>query len=64
MYPIAEFVSGRGRDGFDMCQEGDKGDTTRNILQMTVDGKRNRGQSNLRSLDLVKEDNAKKPDDH
>ena len=47
MYPIAEFVSGRGRDGFDMCQEGDKGDTTRNILQMTVDGKRNRGLPNL-----------------
>ena len=44
----------RGWNGLDRCK--DKDDDTRNILQMTVDGKRNRGRPKLRWRDLVKED--------
>ena len=37
----------------------DKYEATRKILQMTVDGKRNRGRPKLRWEDLVKEDMAR-----
>ena len=37
----------------------DKDDATRKILQMIVDGKRNRGRPKLRWRDLVKEDMAR-----
>ena len=37
----------------------DKDGTTRKILQMTVDGKQNRGRPKLRWRDLVKEDMAR-----
>ena len=41
---------------FGHVQRGDKDKATRNILQMTVDGKRNRGRPKRRWRDLVKED--------
>ena len=40
-------------------QRRDKDETTIHILQMTVDGKRNRGTPKLRWRDLVKEDMAR-----
>ena len=40
-------------------QKRDKDDATRKILQMPVDGKRNRGRPKLRWRDLVKEDMAR-----
>ena len=40
-------------------QRRDKDVATRKILQMTVDGKRNRGRPKLRWRDLVKEDMAR-----
>ena len=40
-------------------QKRDKDDATRKLLQMTVDGKRNRGRPKLRWRDLVKEDMAR-----
>ena len=40
-------------------QRRDKDDATRKILQMTVDGKRNRGRPKLRWRDLVKDDMAR-----
>ena len=43
-------------------QRRDKDDAKRKILQMTVDGKRNRGRPTLRWRDLMKEDNGQKPD--
>ena len=41
---------------FGRVQKRDKDEATRKILQMTVDGKRNRGRPKLRWRDLVKED--------
>ena len=40
-------------------QSRDKHDATRTLLQMAVDGKRNRGRPKLRWRDLVKEDMAR-----
>ena len=40
-------------------QRRDKDEATRKILQMTVDGKRNRGRPKPRRRDLVKEDMAR-----
>ena len=40
-------------------QRRDKDDATRKILQMTVDGKRNRGRLKLRWRDLVRDDMAR-----
>ena len=57
MNPMAEF-----REEVDMvwtCAKSDKDEATRKILQMTVDGKRNRGRPKLRWRDLVKEDMAR-----
>ena len=57
MYPTAEFLRDKRLRWFGHVQRRDKHDATRNILQMTVDGKRNRGRPKLRWRDLVKEDN-------
>ena len=57
MYPMAEFLREK-RLRWDV-QRRDKDDPTRKILQMTVDGKRNRGRPKLRWRDLVKDDMAR-----
>ena len=44
---------------FGRVQRRDKDDATRNILQMTVDGKRNRGRPKLRWRDVMTEDMAR-----
>ena len=44
---------------FRHVQRRDKDDATINILQMTVDGKRNRGRPKLRWRDVMKEDMAR-----
>ena len=54
MYPMAEFL--REKRWFGHVQRWDEDEATRKILQMTVDGKQNRGRPNLRWRDLVKED--------
>ena len=63
--PAAATTSARTREKrlrrFGHVQRKDKDDATRKILQMTVDGKRNRGRPKLRWRDLVKEDMARNP---
>ena len=59
MYPMAEFLREKRLRWFGHVQRRDKDDGTRKILQMTVDGKRNRGRRKLRWRDLVKEDMAR-----
>ena len=59
MYPMAEFLREKRLLWFEHVQRRDKDDATRNILQMTVDGKRNRGRSKLRWRDLVIDDIAR-----
>ena len=56
MYPMAELLREKRLRCFVHVQRQDYDETTRNILQMTVDGKRNRGRPKLRWRDLVKED--------
>ena len=56
MYPIAEFRREKRLRWFGHVQRRDKYDATRKILQMEVDGKRNRGRPKLRWRDLVKDD--------
>ena len=56
MYPMAEFTREKRLRCFGHVQRRDKDEATRNILQMAVDGKRNRGRPRLRWRDLVKED--------
>ena len=63
MYPMAEFLREKRLRWFGRVQRRDKDDATRKILQMTVDGKRNRGRPKLRWRDLVRDDNGQKPDD-
>ena len=58
MYTMAEFLKEKRLRLFGHVQRRDKDDATRNILRMTVDGKRNRGRSKLRWRDLVKVDMA------
>ena len=59
MYPMAEFLRDKRLRWFGHVQRRDKDEATRNILQMTVDGKRNRGRPKLILWrDLVKEDMA------
>ena len=52
MYPMAEFLREKRLRWFGHVQRRDKDDATRKILQMTVDGKRNRGRPKLRWRDL------------
>ena len=59
MYPMAEFLREKRLIWFGHVQREDKDEATRKILQMTVDGKRNRIRSKLRWRDLVKEDMAR-----
>ena len=59
MYPMAEFLREKRLRWFGHVQRRDKYDATRNILQMTVDGKRNRGRPKLRWRDLVRDDTAR-----
>ena len=59
MYPMAEFLRENRLRWFGHVQRRDKDDATRNILQMEVDGKRNRGRPKLRGRDLVKDDMAR-----
>ena len=59
IYPMAEFLREKRLIWFGHVQRRDKDDATRKIVQMTVDGKRNRGRPNLRRRDLVKEDTAR-----
>ena len=59
MYPMAEFLREKRLRWFGHVQRRDKDDATRKILQMTVDGKRNRGRPKLRWRDLVKDDMAR-----
>ena len=56
MYTMAEFLREKRLRWYGNVQRRDKDETTRKILQMTVDGKRNRGSLKLRWRDLVKED--------
>ena len=44
---------------FGRVQRRDKDDAMRKILQMTVDGKRNRGRPKLRLRELVRDDMAR-----
>ncbi len=59
MYPVAEFIREKRLRWFGRVQRRDKDDPTRKLLQMTVDGKRNRSRPKLRWQDLVKEDMAR-----
>ena len=56
MYPMAEFLGEKRLRWFGHVRNRDKDEATRKILQITVDGKRNRGRPKLRWRDLVKED--------
>ena len=58
-YPMAEFLREKRLRWFGHAQRRDKDDAARKILQMTVDGKRNRGRPKLRWRDLVKDDIAR-----
>ncbi len=59
MFPMTEFLRKKRLRWFGHVQRRDEDDATRNILQMTVDEKRNRGRPKLRWRDLVKEDMAR-----
>ena len=56
---MAEFLREKKLRWFGHVQRRDKDDATRKILQMEVDGKRNRGRPKLRWRDLVKDDMAR-----
>ena len=53
---MAEFLREKRLRWFGHVQRRDKDDATRKILQMTVDGERNRGTPKLRWRDLVRDD--------
>ena len=55
-YPIGEYLTEKRLIWFEHAQRREKDEATKNILQMTVDGKRTRGRPKLRWRDLVKED--------
>ena len=50
----------KGLRMFEHMQRRNRGDATRNILHMTVDGKRDRGRPELSWRDLMKEDKRNK----
>ena len=52
---MAKFLTEKRLRWFGHAQERDKDYATRKILQMTVEGKRNRGRPKMRWRDLVKE---------
>ena len=56
MYPMAEFLRKKRLRLLGHVQRRDEDDATRKILQMKVDGKRNRCRPKLRWRYLVKED--------
>ena len=56
---MAEYLTEKRLRWFGHVQRRYKDETTRNILEMTVDGKRNRDRPKLRWRDLVKEDMAR-----
>ena len=56
MYQMAEFLREKRLRWFGHVQMRDKDDATRKILQMPVDGKRNRGRPILTWQDLVEDD--------
>ena len=58
IYPTAEFLKEKRLRWLGHVQTRDKDDASRTILEMTVDGKRNRGRPKLIWRDLVKEDMA------
>ena len=59
MSPMAEFPREKRLRWLGHVRRRDKDDATRKILQMTVDGERNRGIPKLRWRDLVNEDMAR-----
>ena len=59
MHPMAEFFREKRLSWFGHVRRRDKDDATRKILQMKVDGHRNRGRPKLRWRDLVKEEMAR-----
>ena len=59
MYPMAEFLREKRLIWYGHVQRRDKDDATRNILQMMVYGKRNRGRPTLRWRDLARDDMAR-----
>ena len=59
MCPMAEFLREKRLRWFGHVQRRDIDDATRKILQMEVEGKRNRGRPKLRWRDLVKDDMAR-----
>ena len=59
MYPMAEFLRQKRLRWFRHVQRRYRDEATITILQMTVDGKRNRGRPTLRWRDLVKDDMAR-----
>ena len=48
IYPMAEFLRENSLRWFGHVQRRDKDDATRKMIQMTVDGMRNRGRPKLR----------------
>ena len=59
MYPMAEFLREKRLIWYGHVQRRDKYDATSKILQMMVDGKRNRGRPTLRWRDLARDDMAR-----
>ena len=56
---MAEFLREKRLRWFEHVQRRHKDEVTIKMLQMTVDGKRNRGRATLRWRDLVKGDMAR-----
>ena len=59
MYPMVEVFREKRLKWFGHVQRRDKDEATRTILQMTVDGKRDRSRPKLRWRDLVKDEMAR-----
>ena len=59
IYPMVEFLREKRLRWFGHVQRQDKDEVTTKLLQIAVDGKRNRGRPKLRRRDLVKENTAR-----